>query len=129
MNMATIQKDTSIEDRLQIFRGMAQEGLDPDYELLKRHFEIWVSENSEEAAAFAELREETKKANFNDFGATKKDMAGERQLGAMPASLFNLFRVLAPNFIGQQELTADAEKKRLRQFLKIFPVFRTTTKI
>jgi hypothetical protein len=123
------------DERLKVWTGRAQDGLEPNYELLKKHLEVWIKkspENSYKMAEFLVHRKETLANNFNDLGSSKKSTFGSsltRKLCEIPPDIFRIFSVLAPNFLGAEELTAETRKKRVHLFLKHFPVFQACRKI
>jgi hypothetical protein len=114
-------------DKLQLWEGMCQNENEPDFEALKRHFEVWVSTHPYEAKEFMDYRKEVTDANLKDTGADKSNSI--RRAGDMPLSLYTLFSILAPNFLGGQEISPDKRKKRLHTFLKEFPIFQTAKKL
>lgn len=111
----------------KIIRGSAQHGLEPDYEVLKRHIELWIAKNPEETQRFLEYRRKKRSENLNEFGSDEKGLV--RETAALPPGLFNIIMVLAPNFFGAQEITPESKKKRLRKSLKQFPMFQTCEKL
>lgn len=116
-----------VADRLKVWQGSCQSGLDPNYELLKRHLEVWVNRYPAEMAAFIEYRKQSVSDNLNKFGATQGGLM--RKLMEIPPGLHKLFAILAPNVFGDEELTPETRKKRVRKFLKHFPVFKACEKI
>lgn len=114
------------EEKLKTFAGTAQDGLEPDYELLKRHLESWATSHPDKMKSFLEYRKALINSNVKDTGAFK-DNSGRRLL-IMPPELYRLFIILAPNFVGGEELTPESQIKRARQFIKEFPVFKAHKK-
>ncbi len=112
----------SNQEKLGVFQGSAQEGLEPDYELLKRHLEVWAVNNQESMRNFLEYKKEVIRSNFKETGGFA-DNSG-RRLMSIPDELYKLFYILAPNFVGGEELTPESQKKRAHLFLKHFPVFK-----
>lgn len=127
-----ITKDSvsSIDDaqeRLKVWIGMCQQGLEPDYEALKRHLEIWIFRYPSEMRSFLEYRKKSLAENSNEFGASEGKLI--RKLLEIPPELHKLFVILAPNVFGDEELTPETRKKRVRLFLKHFPMFQACEKI
>lgn len=110
------------KEEMKTWYGSCEKDNETDYELLKRHFEVWVSRYPEEMATFLEYKKDTIRANHNEFGANN-DGTMRLSMG-IPPKLFTLFSVLSPNFIGAKELKPEERKKKLRRFLKEFPIFK-----
>lgn len=112
---------------LNLFYKTAEnEAGEPDYELLRKHIEIWFQTHPQEAREFLAHRKETIRNNIKDTGASKDNNI--RHAADIPAGLYVLLKILSPNFLGAQELKVDDKKKKIRTFLKKFPVFRMSEK-
>lgn len=111
------------DEKLHTFIGSCEKDNEPDYELLKRHLEMWVARNPEAAKNFLDYKKETLATNFKDTGANKDNSI--RMSAGIPRGLYQLFSVLSPNFMGQKELTPKSRTKKTREFLKHFPIFKT----
>jgi len=116
-----------VQDRLKVWVGMCQQGLEPDYEALKRHLEVWILRYPAEMRSFLEYRRESINSNKNKFGSSEGNLM--RKLMEIPPELHKLFVILAPNVFGDQELTPETRKKRVRLFLRHFPMFQACEKI
>lgn len=120
--------DASLDDYFQrkedlkVWHGSCEVDNDPDYELLKRHFEVWCSRHPEQLAEFLVYRKEQHATNLKDTGASESNEI--RLAAGIPPKIFTLFSLLSPNFLGAKEITPDARRKRLKKFLKEFPIFR-----
>lgn len=114
-------------DRLKVWEGSCQKGLDPDYELLKRHLEVWIARYPAEMRSFLEYRKQSISDNNNQFGSSTSGLV--RKLLEIPPELHKLFVILSPNVFGDEELTPETRKKRVRLFLKHFPMFQACEKI
>lgn len=115
------------QDRLRVWTGMCQQGLEPDYESLKRHLEVWIFRYPNEMRSFLEYRKKSLSENKNEFGSSEGKLI--RKLVEIPPELHKLFVILAPNVFGDEELTPETRKKRVRLFLKHFPMFQACEKI
>lgn len=116
-----------VAERMKVWEGSCQDGLEPNYELLKRHLEVWVSRYPSEMASFINYKKQSVLDNKNKFGSSDSGLT--RKLLEIPPLLYKLFIILAPNSFGDQELTPETRKKRVRIFLKHFPVFQACEKI
>jgi hypothetical protein len=112
---------------IQVFYNTCQTDQEPDYELIRKHIEQWVQRHPQETRDFMEYKKEVLRENFNEYGATKDGKA--RKLVEIPQGLYTLLRILAPNFLGAQEISAEEKKKRVRKFAKKFPAFLMCEKI
>lgn len=108
----------------KMLKNSAQDGLEPDYEILKRHIEVWIKRNPEEAKEFFQYRKD-----IHNNSEDKSGPANLRATAAIPPTLWGLLHLLAPNIVGSQELTPDAQRKRLHKFLKHFPMFKMVEKL
>lgn len=113
--------------RLNLFYGSAEKDNEPDYEILRKHIEIWTQRHPQEMRDFLEFKKEQLKNNYKDNGASHS--LETRNLGAMPPGLYGLLCTLSPNFLGANEFTAENKSKRSREFYKRFPVFRMCEKL
>lgn len=123
---AYMEKQMDKKENLQTWKGSAEVDNEPDYEILKRHLEVWIKRNPKEMQEFIDYRKETIRNNLKATGASKSN--NMRIAAAIPPGLFGIFSLLSPNFLGQKELTPDAQRKRTRKFLKHFPMFRMSEK-
>lgn len=114
-------------ERLKVWAGSCEKNMEPDYELLKRHLEVWITRYPEEMKAFLEHRKQTLNENLNKFGSSKGGLI--RKLMEMPPLLYKLFVILSPNCFGDAELTPENRIKRVKTFLKHFPVFQACEKL
>lgn len=114
-------------ERLKVWQGSCQKGNEPDYELLKRHLEVWIYRYPDEMKAFLEYRKQSLKDNLNKFGSSQSGLI--RKLMEMPPKLYKLFIVLSPNCFGDQEFTPQNRVKRVTTFLKHFPMFQACEKL
>lgn len=109
------------------FRGSAQRGLEPDYEMLRKHIEVWVQRHPKEMQEYLVYRKQQLKDNLNKTGAS--DSGNLRGFCALPESLFGMLVLVAPNFLGAEELTPLERRQRARLFVKKFPAFQTCEKL
>ena len=114
-------------EALSLFYGSCEKDGEPDYELLRKHIEVWTQRHAQEMAQFCAYREQVLKENFRESGATSS--LNMRKLGAMPPGLYALLNILSANFLGGKELTVDKRTKKQRTFYKKFPVFSMCEKI
>lgn len=122
-----IRSDISEKEKLDLFEGTCEKDGEPDYELLRKHIEQWFQRHPEEGKRFVEYNMAVREALDKDTGASRLETT--RHAANIPQGLYAVLSILSPNFIGQKELSAEAQKKKLRTFLKKFPVFRTPKKL
>lgn len=122
-----IEKQAKQSEMVRMFLGSCEHDDQPDYELLRKHIEIWAQRHPDEMAAFFEYKKKVLNANNNDYGSS--DSMDTRQLGAMPPGLYSLLCILSPNFLGAKELTAEERIKKNRTFYRKFPAFSLCKKI
>lgn len=114
-------------EKLQLFHGSCEKDGEPDYELLRKHIEIWAQRHPEDMAGFLEYRHHQLENNYKDNGGS--DSLDMRNLGAMPPGLYALLCILSPNFLGANEISPESRNKRARTFYQKFPVFRMCKKL
>lgn len=125
--VARIEKAVAGNEKLQLFHGTCEKDGEPDYELLKRHVEVWAARHPKEMAEFLVERKQTLDNNYKDTGASESN---DLRVGvAMPEPLFQLFTILSPNFAGMKEASIESRTKKFRNFMREFPVFRVCKKI
>lgn len=113
-------------DKLEMFRGTAQKGLDPIYPLLEIHIKVWIQRHPQEMAEFLNYKKETRANMYNKTGSSES--LNLRHSVSLPTGLYAVLNFLAPNFLGTQELTPESKKKRVKLFIEHFPVFQISEK-
>lgn len=121
---SNLSKLTSVQTD---FRGSAQHGLDPDYEMIRKHIEIWVQRHPEEMKEYLLYRKQQLKENLNKTGASES--GNLRGFCALPSSLFAMLILVSPNFLGAEETTPLLRRQRARMFVRKFPAFQTCEKL
>lgn len=114
-------------EKMALFYGSCEKDGEPDYELLRKHIEIWAQRHSQEMSEFFAYRQQVLNENKKDTGSS--DSLNMRNLGAMPPGLYALLCILSPNFLGGKELGTEERIKKQRTFYKKFPVFSMCEKI
>lgn len=111
---------------IETFRGTAEKDGEPDFWLIDKHITEWIKTHPNEARDFLLHRREVQGAHYKDTGASISNDV--RHVMDMPTGLYTLLRILSPNVFGHMELGPKARKKRLKKFLKQFPVFQVCKK-
>ena len=59
-----LRQKAAKDDRLALFYGTAEKDGEPDYEILRKHIEIWTQRHPEDMRDFLEYRNEQLKNNY-----------------------------------------------------------------
>lgn len=122
-----LEKQAKQSEALSLFYSTCEKEGQPDYELLRKHIEVWTQRHSNQMVEFFAYRTQKLKENENEFGSSGS--LELRNLGAMPPGLYALLCILAPNFLGAKELTVEERVRKQRTFYKKFPIFSMCKKI